>query len=310
MKHYTNFFVVLMLFVFGGTTLSFAQSDSGSTVNSDSTGWKCSCKKHHTCKHNWEFPGDVMEWSKMKSPFISVFYGGSGLKLHDMNTGFNQSGFGEVKVGYQDIDKSYKGTNVIHFKSHYIDINAGNKDFYNSDKTDKLTAGTLQFGYGWSRGYGYNMGSSNIALTHSFGLGWTRLRLDDPVTDSYDAGKMAYYDNTFRFGINSEAGIQAQIIPYLSINAAYNRAIIYPRVIFWKAAGSVATEAAAYGLVDEFVGKVLKSTPAAAPIVNFILKNGIAYGIYELRKEKMNFPFGGESPLMANTFKVGLTFGF
>jgi hypothetical protein len=32
--------------------------------------------------------------------------------------------------------------------------------------------------------------------------------------------------------------------------------------------------------------------------------------MYELRKEKMNFPFGGESPLMANTFKVGMTFAF
>lgn len=309
MRHYTNIFAVI-IFLLGGTAVSFAQTDSSSTATSDSTEWKSDCKKHHKCSHHWEFPGDVMEWSKIKNPFISVFYGGSELKMYDMNTDFNKFGFGEIKVGYQSLDKSYKETGIIHFRSHYVDINAGNKDFYKSDEANKLTAGTLQFGFGWSRGYGYNIGSSNIILTNSNGLGWTRLRLDNPATDSYDVRKMAYYDNSFRFGISSEAGIQAQLIPYLTVNAAYNRAVIYPRVIFWKAAGSVATEAAAYGLVDEFVGKVLKSTPTAAPIVNFILKNGIAYGMYELRKEKMNFPFGGESPLMANTFKVGMTFAF
>jgi hypothetical protein len=310
MKRSTNYFFIMLLIALGSVTTTFAQTDSSDTDKSDGKEWKSDCKKHHKWHYDWDFSEDFMGLSKIKSPFISVLYGGSQLSIDDMDSDFNKHGFGEVKVGYQSLDKSYKDTDIIHFRSHYVDINAGNKNFYKSDEANKLTASTLQLGYGWNNGYGYTMGSSNIILTHSFGLGWTRLRFDDPVADGFDAKKLAYYDNSFRFGINSESGIQAQIIPHLSVNVAYNRSIVYPRVLFWKTAGSVLTEAAGYCLVDDFVGKVLKSTPAAAPIVNFLLKNGIAYGMYELRKEKMNFPFGGESPLMANTFKVGMTFSF
>ncbi len=310
MNRFTNYFFIMLLLALGSATNTFAQSDSSDTAQCDKKEWKSDCKKHHNWHHDWDFSEDFMGFTKDKSPFIAVFYGGSQLGVDDMNTDFKRYGFGEAKVGYMSLDKKYKDTDIIHFKSHYIDISAGNKDFYKSDEANKLTASTLQFGYGWNNGYGYNMGSSNILLTHSFGIGWTRLRYEEPVTNTFDAKKLAYYEDTFRFGINSESGIQAQIIPHLSVNAAFNRSIVYPRVIFWKAAGSVLTEAAGYCLVDEFVGKVLKSTPSAAPIVNFLLKNGIAYGMYELRKEKMNFPFGGESPLMANTFKIGMTFSF
>jgi hypothetical protein len=310
MKYHSTFLTIMALVCFGGSVAAFAQTDSSSTTKCDSTDYETCCKTHHRFSHDWDFSDGASDWSKVQNPFISVFYGGSGLKVHNLNTDFNKYGFGEIKVGFQRLSELSKDSNIINFRSHYIDINGGSKDFYNSDNADKLTAHTLQFGYAWNTGYGYNLGCSNIILTHSFGLGWTRLRLDDLVTNSVDAKKLAYYDNSFRFGLNSEAGIQAQIIPLLSINAAYSRAMVYPRVMFWKASGSVLTEAIGYGLVDQFVGKVLKSSPAAAPIVNFLLKNGIAYGMHELRKEKMNFPFGGESPLMADTYKIGLTFSF
>ncbi len=310
MKRFTNYFFMMLLLALGSSTIAFAQSDSSDTEKSKSKECKSECKKHHKWHNDWDFSDDLTDWTNTKNPFITLMYGQSQLSMHNMNTDFNRYGFGEVKAGYQKLDKTYKDTDIIKYKSHYFDINAGTKDFYTSDEAGKLTANTLQFGMGWNSGYGYNTGCSNVILTHSFGIDWTRVRFDDPVTDSYDAKRMAYYDNNFRFGINSEAGIQAQIIPYLSVNAAYSRSLMYPRVIFWKAAGSLVTEAIGYGLVDKFVDNILKSTPSAAPIVNFILKNGIAYGMYELRKEKMNFPFGGESPLMANTFKVGLTFNF
>jgi hypothetical protein len=51
-------------------------------------------------------------------------------------------------------------------------------------------------------------------------------------------------------------------------------------------------------------------SPAAAPIVNFVLKNGLSYGMYQLRKEKMNYPFESEAPILNDTFKIGVTFIF
>jgi hypothetical protein len=101
-----------------------------------------------------------------------------------------------------------------------------------------------------------------------------------------------------------------QVIPALSLDASYERSVVFQRVLFWKLSGSLITEAIADGLVDHFIKEVLSSSPVAAPIVNFVLKSGVAYGFAELRKEHMNVPFGGEDPLMQATYKFGMTFNF
>ena len=58
------------------------------------------------------------------------------------------------------------------------------------------------------------------------------------------------------------------------------------------------------------INKIFKSSPAAGPVVNFLLKNALAYGIYELRKDKMNWPFKSEAPITYDQFKFGVTFVF
>jgi hypothetical protein len=94
----------------------------------------------------------------------------------------------------------------------------------------------------------------------------------------------------------------------MSIDASYERSIIFPRHLFWKWTGSVLIEAAGQWAVDGFVDRVLDSAPYAAPIVSFVLKNALSYGMYELRHDKMNWPFDTVSPLAYDQFKVGLTF--
>ena len=94
------------------------------------------------------------------------------------------------------------------------------------------------------------------------------------------------------------------------IDAGYERSIVFERHLFWKWAGSALIEAAAQGLLDEFINKIFKSSPAAGPVVNFLLKNALAYGIYELRQDEMNWPFPSSPPLAYDQFKVGMTFVF
>ena len=93
-------------------------------------------------------------------------------------------------------------------------------------------------------------------------------------------------------------------------DAGYERSIVFQRHLFWKWAGSAIIEAAAQGLLDGFISEVFESTPAAGPIVNFLLKNALAYGIYELRQDKMNWPFSSEAPIAYDQFKFGVTFVF
>jgi len=65
-----------------------------------------------------------------------------------------------------------------------------------------------------------------------------------------------------------------------------------------------------YSLTDRFVKAVLRSSPYAAPIVDFFLKNAVSFAMYELRKEKMNWPFKSVAPLTFDTWKLGVTFRF
>ena len=82
------------------------------------------------------------------------------------------------------------------------------------------------------------------------------------------------------------------------------------RHLFWKWAGSGIIEAASQGMLDHFIGKIGKSSPMALPIVSVILKSALSYGIYELRQEKMNWPFNSAAPLSYDQWKVGVTFNF
>ncbi|HSL88694.1 MAG TPA: hypothetical protein VK870_05295, partial [Ignavibacteriaceae bacterium] len=125
-----------------------------------------------------------------------------------------------------------------------------------------------------------------------------------------DADIINLYDESFRFGTSGEGGLRIQFIDNIAIEAGYERAIVFQRHLFWKWAGSTVIEGTAQGLLDTFINEVFKSSPAAGPIVNFLLKNALAYGIYELRQEKMNWPFSSEAPLTFDQFKVGVTFVF
>jgi hypothetical protein len=62
--------------------------------------------------------------------------------------------------------------------------------------------------------------------------------------------------------------------------------------------------------IDGFIHAIMKSSPTAGPIINFVLKNALAYGLYELRRENMNWPFNSAEPLLFDSFKAGFTFTF
>jgi hypothetical protein len=96
----------------------------------------------------------------------------------------------------------------------------------------------------------------------------------------------------------------------LAIDASYERSIVYPRHLFWKWGMGMIIEGAGQGLVNLFVEKILDSSPLAAPIVNFLLKNALSYGIYELRQDKMNWPFETVAPLAFDQFKIGISIVF
>jgi len=107
-----------------------------------------------------------------------------------------------------------------------------------------------------------------------------------------------------------EGGVKLRLVPLVIIDVGFERAIVFRRHLFWKWVGSVALEGMANWGMDAFIDRVLQSSPAAVPVVSFVLKNALSYGVYQLRKDTMNYPFDSEAPLFLDTFKFGATFVF
>jgi len=265
-------------------------------------------------------------------PSIGLSYGFSSGRLKDLNQSFSDPRVGEIKLGSTTVSKAYSHSwkvwrrhkweedsseikdintgSIIEYEFKHISLANISNEIANKSASGDINTDLWRVNLGEDEGYGYAMGKSAIVLYNSFGIHWSRLSIIDNLSNPLDSALLLPYDGTIRFGTKVEGGLQVQIIPLVNIGASYERAIVFPGHLFWKWVGSSLIEVAGQGLIDEFVSRILKSTPVAAPVVNFVLKNGFSYGIYELRKEKMNYPFESDPPLTNDSFKIGMTFIF
>jgi hypothetical protein len=262
-------------------------------------------------KWHWEEVGDWVDWWK-KKPGISLYYGLSNINRKDVEAPFADNNLIELKLGYTS-------KNTTRF-ANYIERRR-NKFFvitYNSTKlgggsgtSSDIETNNWRIGLGSSSGYGYKLGK-DAAVTPFFAssMDWTNINFNNDSLSSTDDRVAQLYDETFRFGSSIDMGIHIQATRLLTLEASYERAIVYERHLFWKWAGSGIIELATHGLLDVFIKEILKSTPAAGPVVFFILKSALGYGLYELRQEKMNWPFSSAPPMAFDNIKFGLTFVF
>jgi opacity protein-like surface antigen len=258
---------------------------------------------------NWDedWDMDFNVWNSDDNPTITVMYGQGGFKqdyLSDMP-------FGELRLGYGGTTVHRRRDYLTNYDASYLTYSIHSATF--GEKKDAALAESklTRFGMGWDKGYGYNLGGkASLNLYNTFGIGWSKLELVDSVTGPVNYNYLSDYRDAFRFGIRGEAGISLSPIPNLSFNAGYERAIVYPRVLFWKTAGSLLAESVAGWAVEEFVDRILYNSPAVAPVMNFILRSALIYGAYELRRDESNFPFNGVEPVAHDTFKFGISFIF
>lgn len=260
---------------------------------------------------DFDWGKEAMDLGLDGSPTISLSYGQSQINLKNFNGSFANPNFPELKLGYTTIRVSKYSEDILRYKFNHIFV--GN--FFTKVKNDnslnkKIRTDMWRFGFGWSSGYGYDLGGSSILPYHSTSFAWSRVKFNEVPVNSADQQITDRYDQSFRFGTGVEAGIRFKLIPLVSLDISYERSIIFERHLFWKWAGSGIIEGASQAILDHFLGKIGKSSPYALPIVSVILKSALSYGIYELRQEKMNWPFNSAAPLSYDQFKVGVTFNF
>lgn len=308
--------ILIFIFFIAAGTLIFAQEADTSKIRNNKSDEDTSWNQDEDWS-KWEKDWDK-EWNKWDSEFghfrfkgrpsISINYGFSKLGLKDIKGTFADPGSIELKLGYVDERVIKKESNLLDYETHFFHVGNINSDLGKAASTE-LSSNNWRFGFGSSEGYGYKMGNSAVLLNHGFSLDWTRMDVKGSNVP-LDSAQLSMYNKSFRFGTSWTGNIEIRIIPQLAVDASYERSIIFKRHLFWKWAGSVVVETAGQFLITQFVDEILDSSPYAAPIVNFVLKNALSYGIYELRKDKMNWPFETPSPLTADQFKVGFTFVF
>lgn len=237
-------------------------------------------------------------------------------------------GFAKFKVKEIKKKNEDEGTRLREFSDNgFLIENYNHRSDLITDYTDDARQFSMwKFGYATSEGLGYIIGeNSDITLGQESGFGWQKLNysystpsstmgipiLEDINGDIDPRYKLEQvYKDDVRFSQYYQAFIKIRPIKNLSVDFGYQQDLIFPRYMFWYAAGSGIIEGTGQFLLEKFANKITKSSPYVGPIVHFIFKNALAYTFMELRKEGSNWPFKGGDPIIINSMNLGVNFHF
>ncbi len=267
---------------------------------------------------NWDWEDEWGRWEKGR-PLMEFTYGLGEPKHDKLTSKLAKIGLAEIKLGYSSIDQV--DNYVVEVKDKFIFASKIATNLQSEKaNSDELRSELFRFGFGLRTGYGYDFNQIGILPYSENAVVWSKLDMKDypaailPIPIFVDASNdseiLDRFNKEIRFGTLSEGGIRVEAGRVISFNAGYEAAVIFPRHLFWKHLVSFAIEEAGLKALDHFADEVLDSSPIAAPIVNFVLKNGFSYLFYTLKKENMNWPFKTEAPLTYETVKFGVTFTF
>ena len=291
---------ILICFLFVGAAL--AQEE-------DSTGTQ---GRHHHWSH-WENDFNFLHEGFRGRPTLSFLYGFSNISLKNAQRTYANPDLMELKIGYTSKRSTWDDDNIFNYSNKYLQISYFSTELANTPNNPDVQSKMWRLGFGKASGYGYDFGNFNLVPYHASGFSWSRVEmLPDKVQTlvAFPPSGLEDYDKTIRFGTSAEGGLKFTFADHYTIEAGYEKSIIFRKHLFGKWVMSSVIEDATQSLLDGFIDEILDRAPKAAPVVNFLLKNALSYGIYELRQSKMNWPFNTEPPLSFDQFKFGVTIVF
>ncbi|HMS34136.1 MAG TPA: hypothetical protein PKC91_08615 [Ignavibacteria bacterium] len=246
----------------------------------------------------------------LSKPSIEISYGISNIRLNGDSYDLANAGMIEVKLGFTSEIKSNFGENILKYKNRFLFLRNASSDNYSSSGNPGTFNDLWSFGLGNKEGYGVKPGSVSILPYSSNSIAWSEISYPASMETVSENSALADFNNAFRFGTTTEAGINLQLSKGFSIQPEFEISDIFPRHLFGKQLMSSVIELGGLYLIDDFTKLIMSNTPVAGTFVNFILKNAYEYGFYQLRKNQMYWPFTSVAPLRYNTFKLGMTFIF
>ncbi|GEM_PF-1039371 len=229
------------------------------------------------------------------------------------NMNFKDNSISILRLGYYKYTH-YKENTLIQTSSNDLFVSYASDKIYDFDElSNDIQTQNWGFGLNLTEGYGNEFHKNfKIIFNHTNGMTWNRLALVDKnsISDTNFIQTFNRFNEKFKFGEQFQSKVEIVLFDIVNLNATYERRHIFPAYMFWYSALSGIIELASQSILDEFIDEVRKFSPDITPIINFILKSGLSYGIYELRRDNMNWPIQTESPFVMENFKVGFGLNF
>jgi len=257
-------------------------------------------------KSHWydEFPFTDAVSMKGRKPVVGVFGSMSDWNIDGWNNADELTPNVRLTLGFEKRKRSTKTIDKVMLNGLSVS---------SSLAADSASFSAFRIGFISESGYSYNFGQGpeGISLLHaSNGLQWTVLTYKDMPIDSAERQRILDFGESVRFGSSTGPILDFRVSENIAFRAGYEWHQVYPRHLFWYWAGSGIIEGIADAGVTLFVNEIGASSPAARPIMHFLLRNAVGLGFKALRSKNMNWPFSTASPLNIHTFTVGVNVVF
>lgn len=244
-------------------------------------------------------------------PFLQAGYGLDRLEHRQTSGSFADLGRIQVTLGFSELLPFREKLLSLDERSAY-GAYAGTGTSWKTADSNSVQGKVWQLGLAFKGGYGYPVGA-DLAIVPAFGSSFdiTQLSTTRPSSlQAADSSILDRYEGSFRFGHTAEAELRFELSRSFSLSGSYQLSVIYPRVVFWQWVASYGLAAVSMGVVSQFSAELVRSSPSIGPIVSWLLKGALAYGIYAVWRDDMHWPFKSEAPLTHQSGLLSLSVVF
>ncbi len=314
MKKILSLWIIFFLFISPFTLLSQEDKPSTDSVFIDKD-IEINIDEEQKENEIQEDEDDLLDFKEFKfrfrkesHPFLQIGSGLTNFAHKSALQKFEQQGNFYVKLGYTRSFRKFRSY-LLGVKERFVSLSFNDNRFYNSITNEPNELKNYQISIGELANYGYRVGKMQMYFGSGKEYNWTKTTFDR-YKIGIDTTILDFYSNAFRFGEAYNSSFTFQLFDFVGLNFNYKYGLVFPRHLFWKHLGSIMIEEVAKSLMSEYLEKVFSMRPVAGPIVIFILQSSLKYLLYELKKERMNWPFNTVKPLTYDIYSIGLKFTF
>jgi hypothetical protein len=252
----------------------------------------------------------------VKKPFLDVYYGNAQISRQGMSGEISNTDIYGIAIGVKKEKEHKESDEVIIQDKNGISLTLGSaQDLQQSDSlfqgvslTNRNALDFWSLGLINGMGYGYQWGSSTLMLTVEDNASWTSInpRTYSLVKGPADWQNIMDFDGTMRLSSSMTSSLEFRVSNTLSLTGGYTWNQVMPRHLFWYWMGSEIIEGLAGNAVDRLIENYTEMSPKSQPVMHFVLKSAVLYGMKEMRRKYMNWPFETASPMNITYWNIGV----